>query len=62
MKEFKVKITKGTTCYLVRVTHKETGIWEFDACNYFPKYTAKRLKRELIQQIENKKYKKEYEL
>lgn len=62
MKEFKVKITKGTTCYFVQVTDKKTGRLEFDACSCFPKITARRLKRQLIQEIKNSKYKKEYEL
>lgn len=62
MKEFKVKITKGLTCYFVRVTDKKTGKWNFDACSYFPKFTARRLKRQLIKEIKNSKYKKEYEI
>lgn len=62
MKEFKVKITKGKVLYIVEVKHKKTGREEIDACSFFPKYMAKKLKRQIIKELKNKEYKKEYEL
>ena len=62
MKEFKVKIAKGRTLYVVNVTHKTLGFNETDCCMYFPKHTAKKLKRRIIKRIKNEQYRKEYEL
>lgn len=59
---FEVKINKpdSGSFYVVKVKSNKTGEFKEDVALAFPKITAKRLRKEIIKERKNKKYKKEF--
>ena len=61
MKEtFKVRVTRLDEFYHVVVTSNKTGEKDAELAYFFPKWTAKKLRKRIIKSRKKKGYKKQY--
>lgn len=57
---FEVRITRLDESYRVVVTSNKTGEKDADLAYFFPKWTAKKLRKRIIKSRKKKGYKKQY--